>query len=248
LYKLKNITDGCRKTAVSKKINMIFTIILFSAIFMQSDSDACKPEKNISMKFMMRHGVAPYEFEKIMKSPAMIEDQVEEIDSGSGKLLVTRGDYHAIFPIKKEKLAAAITDYEHYASFMPRVANARVICRNSSPVPYYKCEQYLKIKFLGIGVEYNYIVNIYSPVSGDKNVFATKWNLEESIDGAFADCYGSWYLKEFEKDGQTYTYMRYFLSTVFKKYNSAIKFMMRNFAENDIKALFKSVYSEALKK
>ena len=75
--------------------------------------------------------------------------------------------------------------------------------------------------------------------------FSVHWALVQSVDNKYADLYGSWYVKEFEKNGQKHTYVRNYVETEMIGPPPLLKTIRNLFAERTIKKFFEALYKAA---
>jgi hypothetical protein len=236
---------------MAKLIILVLLVALIQVqLLAQGDDDTCSAELNMSNAFQTRHAMVPVsDIEELLNNPAQIQCKADKF-ARQGKIVIqTTSDFHAIFPIKKEKLIKVIADYNNYGGRIPRVVYGSNTCApdtfNSSS--YAKFEEVITAKIMGIGIDYNFVSNIY-PVTLGPDEYATKWNMEESLDGLFFDFSGSWYLKEFQKDGKTYTYIRYFTVIGYLKPPTDSTWLLETFIPGEMKDILNPVYSLAKSK
>jgi hypothetical protein len=67
----------------------------------------------------------------------------------------------------------------------------------------------------------------------------------DSVDNKYAALYGSWYVKEFEKNGRRHTYIRNYVETEMIGPPPLLKTIRNLFAEITIKKFFESLYEAA---
>lgn len=232
---------------LKEKFSAALGILVSALILSANEVYLAKSELNASGFFDTRHAVAPGgTIDKILNRPTEVQTQVKAFRENGRKYLLAKSDFHVIYPIEMQKMISVIADYDNYAGVLPRVEYSEDKCQSDDPYAYHKQEQNLSIEFMHIGVKYEYVINILYEDLGQKNVFATKWNLEESLDGKLYELYGSWYLREFKYKGRTYTYVRYYARTGLKQVFTGLETLMKIFSSYDVKQLLDAVYAEAV--
>lgn len=196
--------------------------------------------------FDTRHSVAAGgTIDGILGRPTAIQTYVKGFRKNGRRYLSAKFDFHAVYPIEMEKIISVIADYDSYADIFPRVEYSRDEYRSYGPSTYHRQQQNLSFRFINIGIEYKYVINIFHEDLGKSHVFATKWYLDESLDDKLDELYGSWYLEEFKERERTYTYVRYYVGVGFKQVFWGLETVMRQFSSREWKRLLDTVYMEA---
>jgi hypothetical protein len=222
----------------------IFILLIPVVFFMPTAAEAqCRPEKNTSGHFETRYGIPEHtEFSEIYREPTEIFSEVTSFRQQGRDRLIARSDFHAVFPGTKDKMVRALLDIEGQPEIFYRIVESRLICSSPGPPRYWKQYEKTSFKFLFLGTDYEFIMNVYEEELDNPKAFATKWNLEESLDDAFFAFSGSWYFEDITYRGKAAVYARYYTMIDFKEIIFGLEFALLNFSKGDVTGSMKDLY------
>lgn len=193
-----------------------------------------------------RHEVHPYQsLESILENPTTIAFSVSE-DHGGSDSLTSSCDMHAIYPIEARYLYAILQDPEKTKDAFSDIVRVQNVAPNGYDPNHFLQRQVIEISALGITKTYDYILDMRMEISEDGKEFKSAWTLADSPDGAFSEVTGSWYFKEFENAGKTYTYVRNYTSNTMTNPIAGQKLILKLFAEGKIKKTMDQLFRAAL--
>ncbi len=223
-----------------------FYILLISAIFLFIPPPAkgqCRPEENTSGRFETRYGIPEdTDFSQIYKEPTEIFSEVASFKEDGRDRLIARSDFHAVFPGTKDKMVRALLDIKGQPKIFYRIVESRLLCSSPGPPRYWKQYEKTSFKFLFLGADYEFIMNVFEEDLDGPEVFATKWNLEESLDDKFYAFGGSWYFEDITYRGKDAVYARYYTMIDFKDIVFGLEFALLNFSKGDVTGSMKDLY------
>ncbi len=153
-------------------------------------------------------------------------------------------DYHAVYPLPVESFISVFTDHENEDKVFPRMSYTSDLNPNKSIYQPHFQEVKMGFKFLGVGDSYHYIVYRIPEWYSDGS-FCVYWSLVHSFDNKYAELYGSWYVKEIERDGKPHTYVRNYVETEMRNPPGMLKTVTHLFGENMVRGFFDAAYSAA---
>jgi len=194
--------------------------------------------------FKLRNSVAAEELQELGSTPVEHGSDFIQWKHKEGQRAWFYTDYHAAFPLPVESFIRVLKDAENEDHVFPNMTYTS----NISPQPSTERPAYQEVKtsfkIFGIGEVYHYLVYRIPRWYPDGS-FSVHWALVDSVDNKYADLYGSWYVKEFEKNGQRHTYVRNYVETEMIEPPPLLKTIQNLFAERTVKKFFESLYEAA---
>ncbi|TVR04530.1 MAG: hypothetical protein EA403_04825 [Spirochaetaceae bacterium] len=156
----------------------------------------------------------------------------------------TIGDLHAVFALPLAALRDAVTDYNAYPGFVPRVTYSRAERIAHNPVVYHQ-RLTLSFRVLFFGSDYDYHLQVVAPHPPSADEFIMHYRMTESLDGQLSGVAGSWYLRAVLINGREHTYARYFNRIDFAQDQFGLRLALRNLGANDMRTAMLAFAREA---
>ncbi|MDZ7793189.1 MAG: hypothetical protein U5P10_05690 [Spirochaetia bacterium] len=194
--------------------------------------------------FKLRNSVAAEQLQELGSTPQEHSKDFIQWEHQDGQRAWFYTDYHAAYPLPVESFIQVLKDAENEDKVFPNMTYTSDISPDPDPdEPAYQ-EVKISFKIFGIGADYHYLV-YRIPTWYPDGSFSVHWALVDSVDNKYADLYGSWYVKEFEKEGQKHTYVRNYVETEMIGPPPLLKTIRNLFAERTVRKFFESLYEAA---
>lgn len=232
------------KPLCSLRVWLASAVVLFLVSVPQLAAQECEPPSNARDQWQLPLP-SDSEWPDEIGEPVSITQTTEDVPASEGELAAI-GDMHVLFDVPLRGFVEVLNNLDEHDEFFPRLAEAELICAESTPLSYANVRHYLSFKFLFFGNDYEYRVHIFVENNEEDGSYRQWWVLDESLDGQIASVSGSWFLSTVTRGGETYTYARYVTRTVFAETVLGLKTAFNRFGVRDLSRMMEALREQAV--